>query len=911
MTNVRRKLIEVALPLEAINAEAAREKSIRHGHPSTLHLWWARRPLAAARAILFAQLVDDPSSHPELFKTEEEQTIERARLFGIIEQLVVWENVQNETILESARSEIRKNFQGAIPTILDPFAGGGSIPLEAQRLGLQARASDLNPVAVIINKATIEIPSKWRDRAPVSLETAGTRMEWNKAAGLAADVKHYGGIVKERVQDRVLSNYPSPNSKQTSFDVIAWLWVRTIKCPNPGCGIEMPLIRSWWLSKRSNKRTWVNPEIVDGYVQYAVQTGAGEPINEGTVGRSGAKCIACEATAPLTYIRSEAIEKRMNQRLLAVVIDSPNGRVYFDGTTAQENAASVDRPEAEDIDVLLSTHPQYMAAPRYGMTTTAQLFPNRQLLTAVTFLEEFTNVMHQIQEDAEKSGMEKEVAREYAAAVKTYLAFALDKGLNLWSSCASWMSDREALRETFARQALSMVWDFAEPNPFGASGGSWEMCLDKVCKAIEALPATSVGVVEQKDARLADYENVIVSTDPPYYDNVPYADLSDFFYPWLRSALKDIYPDLFATITTPKAEELVADHVRLGGKNEAAEYFEDGFKRVFNKIIKESYPDSVTTVYYAFKQVDTGDEEDIAVSTGWETILSALISAGLSITATWPVRTEGSGRIRSTGSNALATSIVLACRIRSSIASSMTRRSFMAALKSELPVALARLQEANIAPVDLAQAAIGPGIAIFSGTSRVLEVDGSDMTVRTALAIINQVLDEVLSSQESDFDSETRFCIKWFAQFGWNEAPFGEAEGLARAVNTSVSALERGGIFKASAGKARLLEPSQMSESWDPSHDKSISVWEVALRVANALQKEGLTKAAMWIEQSKSKVDTDSVKELSYLLFSLAEKKGWNEVAILFNGLGTSWSDVARATIAVKSSENNQEMLEF
>lgn len=911
MSSGKKKLIEVALPLEAINLEAAREKSIRHGHPATLHLWWARRPLAAARAILFAQLVDDPSSHPDVFKTEEEQSRERARLFGIIEKLVIWENVQNESVLESARQEIRKSYNGVMPTILDPFAGGGSIPLEAQRLGLGARASDLNPVAVIINKATIEIPSKWRDQAPVGKDTAGTKMEWKKASGLAADVKHYGEIVKEKVQARVFSNYPSPNEKQNSFDVIAWLWVRTIKCPNPGCAIDMPLIRSWWLSKRTNKRVWIHPTIRDHKVNYELRTGNGEPISDGTVNRSGAKCISCEATAPLSYIRSEAVEQRMSQRLLATVVDSPSGRVYFEGDSSQEKAANVARPEAQDIDVLLSTHPQYMAAPRYGMTTTAQLFPNRQLSTALAFVEEFENIMDQIINDAKNAGMDKDQARKYAEDIKTYLVFALDKGLNLWSSCASWMSDREALRETFARQALSMVWDFAEPNPFGASGGSWEMCLDKVSKAIEALPANSMGSVEQKDARLADYENVIISTDPPYYDNVPYADLSDFFYPWLRSALKNIYPSLFATITTPKVEELVADHVRLGGKREAAEYFEDGSKQVFSKIVKESYPDSVTTVYYAFKQVDTVDSDEVAVSTGWETILSALINSGLSVTATWPVRTEGAGRIRSTGSNALATSIVLACRIRSTVAESMTRRSFTAALKSELPVALSRLQEANIAPVDLAQAAIGPGIAIFSGASRVLEVDGSDMSVRTALAIINQVLDEVLSSQESDFDSETRFCIKWFSQFGWSEAPFGEAEGLARAVNTSVPALERGGIFKASAGKARLLEPSQMSVSWDPAQDKSVSVWEVALRVAYALQKEGLERAATWIEQSKTKVDTDSVKELSYLIFSLAEKKGWNEVAILFNGLGTSWAEVARASRSPRAPENNQGVLEF
>lgn len=900
MSTVKRKLIEVALPLEAINRESAREKSIRQGHPSTLHLWWARRPLAAARAVLFAQLVDDPSSHPEEFPTDVAQSVERKRLFDLIERLVVWENINDEALYREAHEEILKSTGGRPPAILDPFAGGGSIPLEAQRLGLEAHASDLNPVAVLINKALIEIPPRWSGHRPVFPGAAESRMgDWQRASGLAEDVLRYGSWMRDQAEQRIGHMYPEvERADGSTAPVIAWLWARTVTCPNPACQVDTLLLRSWWLSKRSGNLNGLRVTLEGGRPELSILHGddAKTAIDEeGTITRSGAVCVACKTAIPLAHIRTEGVAGRLGSRMTAVVFDGGRKRGYVVPDAVQtESAVAQRRPDAEDLyDVPLSTHPQYMGAPRYGLTTVGSLFPARQLVAATTFSALIREAIARVETDGALAGMPDSDAREYAAHVGCYLAATLDKCLNLWSSCASWMTDREALRETFARQALPMLWDYAEPNPFGSTGGSWDTCLDKVRQVIMALPASGTVRVSQRDARAAELEQSWISTDPPYYDNVPYSDLSDYFYPWLRRALAESWPDLFATMTTPKRDELVADYVRLGGKDKAAQYFESGFQDVFERIAQASGPDDLMTVYYAFKQTGTSDEASEA--TGWETMLSALLGSGLEVTATWPVRTEGAGRIRSTKSNALASSIVLACRRRSPQAQATTRRGFIAELKSHLPTALRQLQQGSVAPVDLAQAAIGPGMAVFSSHAKVVEADGADMTVRTALALINQVLDEVLTEQEGDFDADTRFCVKWFTQFGWTEGGWGEADVLARATNTSVDGLVRGGVFDAIGGKARLLSPGDLAEHWDPVADERVSDWEVAVRLAKALSEQGAEHAAQLMAAAGQRRDLDTVKELAYLLFSLADKRGWTQTAVLFNGLGTAWNDLETA----------------
>lgn len=933
MTIHKRKLIEVALPLEAINRESAREKTIRHGHPASLHHWWARRPLASARAMIFAQLVDDPSSNPDKYPTVELQEKERQRLFKIIEELVAWENVSNNQVLEEAHNEILKSTNGNPPTVLDPFAGGGAIPLEAQRLKLNSRASDLNPISVMINRALIYIPPLWSGQQPVYMGARSERLDWSGMSGFAEDVRKYGTWLRDEAKKRIGHFYPLAKLQDgTELPVVAWIWARTVKCPNPACEIQMPLVRSWWLSKKKGRETFIKPELIDSKngmsgIRYKVEVitdkkGSKLVKDEGTISRNGAICVGCGTSAPLTYIRKEGIAGQINHELMAVAAQGKGQRHYLEssepGWDNDEIILPDDLPETE-----LSLHPQYMGTPRYGLTRHVDLFTKRQLLALSTFTDLIPAVKEKILQDAIASGMQNEStgledggkgALAYAESICVYLAFIIDKLADLGNSLCPWEPVAECPRNLFARQAIPMAWNFAEGNPFGSSSGSWEVLLRNNTREIEnSLSQTAsekrTGTVEQKDARLADFNNVLVCTDPPYYDNVPYSDLADFFYIWLRRSLKDIYKNLFRTVLTPKADELVADYIRWGGKLEAEEFFEKGFFDVFKKIRLESNADFPIAVYYAFRQ--TEKNSDGVASTGWETMLSGLLNAGYAIHATWPVKTEMASRMRGRDSNALASSIVLVLRPREINAEAVSRRTFLQTLKTELPMALKELQQGSIAPVDLAQATIGPGMAIFSRYTQVNEADGTNLSVKTALALINQVLDEILGEQEGDFDSETRFAIKWFSQFGWNDGLSGEADILAKALNTSIPTLERAGIFKASAGKAKLLHPKEMSENWDPELDKSISVWEVASRLAYALQEFGTSRAIELLQRSKSKIEIDSVRELSYLLYSLSEKRKWVDAAILFNGLGTSWSELISAKPSTPVQHDVHAFLEF
>lgn len=919
MTVKRRKLIEVALPLEAINRESAREKTIRHGHPASLHLWWARRPLAAARAVLFAQLVDDPSSHPDRFPTPEDQQSERMRLFDLLERLVTWENANDQAVLAEARMEILRSCDGQVPTVLDPFAGGGAIPLEAQRLGLMTCASDLNPVAVLINKALLEYPPKFEGDAPVFPGGSEARLEWPASTGLAEDVRLYGEWILQQARQRLLAHYPAAHlSDGSPANVVAWIWARTVECPNPACSLAMPLVRSWWISKKPGRATYVVPSIhtdVQGRpsVRFRVssdRTKAPSGSADGTVNRAGATCVGCGSVVPLSYVREQGKFGRLGVQLLAVAAESGRRRHYLDPTPEHEAAAAMSK-RADVLDTELPQAALGFRVQAYGMTMHSDLFTARQLDTIATFSDLVAEAHEKALVDARLSDCPN--PEERAKAIALYLAFTVDRLADLGNSLCRWEPNAECPRHLFGRQAVSMTWDFAEGNPLGDASGSWSVLLEGAIRAF-ASPAfsslsTMAGSVEQADAATRDYAGFVVATDPPYYDNVGYADLSDFFYVWMRRSLGALFPELLATVLTPKSEELVAEPFRHGGGANAERFFEDGFFRVFRRIRSDASEDFPVTVFYAFKQGEL--EGEGVASTGWQTLLEGILRAGWEVTGTWPIRTEASNRMRAQKSNALASSIVLSLRPRASIADAVTRRGFLSALKAELPSALKHLQEGSIAPVDLAQAAIGPGMAIFSRFTRVQEADGSDLSVRTALSLINQALDEVLAEQEGDFDAETRFAVKWFMQYGWNDAPSGEADVLTRAVNTTVSTLERGGIFRAAAGRARLLEPSEMTESWNPAEDKAISVWEVAIRLGHALRSTGTEQAARWMREAASRVDMDSVKELAYLMYSVCERKGWAESALLFNALGTSWSDVQVAARDVPSHRPHQETLGF
>jgi hypothetical protein len=914
----KKKLIETSLPLEAINAASAREKSIRHGHPSTLHLYWSRKPLATARAVLFAQLVDDPASRPEEFPTVEEQDAERARLHALMEELVVWENSNDEPLLRRAREEIRKSNDGELPAVLDPFAGGGSIPLEAQRLGLEAHASDLNPLAVLINKALIEIPPKFAGQEPV--HPGGNEQSiYQRAEGLAEDVRYYGKWMRDEAFRRIGHLYPKVKAPDgTEHTVIAWKWARTVKSPNPANPIEVPLVNSWWLSKKKGKEAWVRPTVQDGRVHYEVVHDSIGPADDGTINRKGAVSMADGTPIGFDHIRTESRAGRMGADLIAVVAEGPHGRLYISPTAEHTKAAEVPRPEGLS-DAELPEQALGFRVQNYGIKRWVDLFTNRQLVAMATLSDLVAEVREQIVVDAVIAGVPERDrlaeggsdAQAYADAVATYLALGVSRATDYNSTLAGWNSLRDGMRNVFARQALPMLWDFAEANFFSSSSGSFLGQVDWVSRVLEHVPADISGDVEQVSASLASYGGTVISTDPPYYDNIGYSDLSDYFYVWLRRCLQDIHPSVVGTMLTPKADELVADPYRHNGKGGAKQFFVDGFNFVFRRIRQGATTDAPMTVYYAYKQQDA--EADGTSSTGWHTLLDGLIEAGWEITATWPVRSERAGRARDIGSNALASSIVLACRPRPVDADSITRRLFVARLKSELPEALRTLMQGAIAPVDLAQAAIGPGISVFSRYARVREADGSDMSVRDALLLINATLDEVLGEQESDFDPDTRFAVKWYRSYGWGTESSGLADQLARSTDTSIGALERGGIFEARGGRARLLSPENLSAGWTPQTDDRLSIWEATVRLAAAMADGGVEKVAQLLPGLQEvRVDLDAVKELGFLLFHEAEKKKDAKDALLFNSLVSAWGDVneqARKLASVPRS--TQEAFDF
>lgn len=921
----KKKLIEVALPLEAINTQSAREKSIRHGHPSTLHLWWARRPLATARAVLFAQLVDDPSERADEFMREAADAglsdidahvaarvdAERQRLFDLITRMVDWDNLGDEELFDQVRAEIRRSTEDKPPVILDPFAGGGTIPLEAQRLGLEAHASDLNPVAVLINKALIEIPPKFAGRAPVFPGAEGTRNSWPKATGLAEDVRRYGEWMRDEAERRIGHLYPKAALPDgTTANVIAWIWARTVTCPNPACGIEMPLVRSWWLGKKKGKEAYVVPSVGNGRVEFEI---AHDPKagptkdNDGTVGRLGATCVACGSAASLSYVREQGRARGLGSRLMATVAEGIRQRIYCAPDEAAVSAAEVVAP-ANLPSGSLAVNPRDFKTPNYGMATFVSLFTNRQLWALTTFSDLVGEARERVMQDAVANSLPEgdrleacgTDAAAYADAVATYLALPISRMANKLSSLCSWDSSpkMESVRGLFARQAIPMAWDYAEANPFAGSGGDFSEDVKWVERVLERVPASVGGAAVSADAASRFYEGVVISTDPPYYDNIGYSDLSDFFYVWLRRSLRSVQTQLTSTMLVPKEEELVANPYRHGGKDGAREFFETGFEHVFERARESTHEDFPITVYYAFKQSET--DVGGTASTGWETILGSMVRAGWSVTATWPVRSELGNRMIASGTNALASSIVLALRPRSENAPIIDRRGFLAELKSTLPEALRNLQQGSVAPVDMAQAAIGPGMATFSKYSRVVEPSGEPMSVRDALRAINGVLDEVLSQQEGDFDDDTRWCVAWFEAHGFDVSQYGEAETLASAKNASVAGLARAGVISSGGGKVKLFAPDELPPDYDPRSDDRISLWEVVLHMARALSDSGLDAAGRVLEGAEARgIDMTAAHELAYLLYAIAEKRGLTQAGILFNTLGSSWPEVRAAAGSV------------
>ena len=895
----KKKLIEVALPLEAINAESAREKSIRHGHPSTLHLWWARRPLAAARAVIWSSLVDDPSSLPEQFPTEEAQNAERQRLFGILERLVKWENSNNEEILSEAKAEIMKSTDGNPPALLDPFAGGGAIPLEAQRLGLEAHASDLNPVAVMINKAMIEIPPKFAGQPPVNPESSRQLGgEWKGAQGLAEDVRYYGEWMKKRAFEKIGHMYPKVKDEHGhEHTVIAWIWTRTVKCPNPACGCEMPLASNFVLSKKKGKEAYIQPVIEGNKIRYEVKYGKNAPEAPKT-GRGQFKCICCGQAAKGEYIRAEFTAKRSGAQLMAIVADGNNGRFYISPNSKHSSSANCSMPEWKPEAEMNTKCSDLVSGRGYGFNYWYELFTNRQLTALTTYSDLVTEVQEQVVNDGG--------SREYAKAVGVYLAFAIDRMTNIDNSFCRWQTTREQTLTMYSRQAIPMTWDYAENNVFNKAAGDIETTIGSMVKALKVLSPSANGEARQFDAQSdSGLREIMVSTDPPYYDNISYADLSDFFYVWLRQTLKSIYPDLFRTMLVPKAEELTAMPYRFDGdRTEARSFFESGMLSTFKQIYVYSREDVPVTVYYAYKQSEDDSETETA-STGWETMLTAIVQAGFTVTGTWPMRTELSNRMISMETNALASSIVLVCRKRPADAPTTTRRDFINTLKRELKPALQKLQASNIAPVDLAQSAIGPGMGVYSRFSKVLEADGTPMSVRSALQIINQELDLYFTEQDGELDRDSRFCVDLYTQYAFNDMKFGEADVLARAKNTSVEKLAARGVLYAQKGVVRLLGRDEIPEKIT-SGDRII--WLLTQQLTRAMEKDGVVGAAEIVADIFTS-EPEHAKALAYRLFQIAERKGWAGEAYAYNSLVIAWPEIQSKAADITAQRNNAKQM--
>ena len=916
----RKKLIEVALPIAAMNDASAREKSLRHGHPSTLHLWWSRKPLATARAVVFASLVDDPDDSEASTEFAEacrnlprgrnaaHSDTPRQRLFDFIERLVQWESTTDEQVMNSAGELIQLSTAGNPPPLFDPFAGGGTIPLEAQRLGLEAHAGDLNPVAVLLNKALIEIPPRFADMPPVNRsDQSGTAVGggWRGVAGLVADVSHYAEWIRDRAWERIGHLYPiGPNSET----VIAWIWARTVKSPNPAVDVHVPLTNKFVLSKKKGRMAWVEPRFnpQTKRLSFVVRQGKGEAPS-GTVDRGGGRCIVSDSPIPFEYIRAEGQAGRMGRRLMAIATKGPGGRNYYAPSREHEDIAEVPIPDDAPI-TLLPEQALGFRVQRYGMKKHRDLFTPRQLVAMTTFSDLVKEARSRIQADAVAVGLPDDNvplhsggtgARAYAEAVTVYLAFAVDKAADFWSSLSTWLNQpkNELVSNLFSRQAISMVWDFAEANPFSNSGGNWIGSLKYISKVLNRIASSNrTGYAMQVDATsLSPAGRFIISTDPPYYDNIGYGDLSDYYYIWLRRSLRDVYPNLFSTVLVPKEAELIAASYRFDGDSDAAKvHFETGLQKAFSSMRQIVHPGFPLTVYYAFKQSEavideeSGNAKSVS-STGWETMLEGLIQAGFTITGTWPMRTERIGRMREIGSNALASSILLVCRPRPDDSPMISRREFVNTLRRELPAALREMQSGNIAPVDLAQASIGPGMAVYSRYSKVLEPNGDHLTVRTALQIINRELDAYLAEQEGYIDEDSRFAVAWFEQFGFKEGSFGQADVLARAKNTSVDGLAYAGVLRSGAGKVQLHHWSELDAGWDPATDKRLTVWEAVHHLIERLNVHGEEGAAMLLAKMPSDLAAQA-RQLAYRLYSICDRKGWAEHARDYNALVISWS---------------------
>ena len=775
----------------------------------------------------------------------------------------------------------------------------------------------------------IEIPPKFAGQSPIGPIPKGDKQQnlledWEGAKGLAEDVRRYGNWMHEEAVKRIGHLYPKvkitddmvakrPDLEQYRSDeltVIAWLWARTVKSPNPAFShIDVPLARSFVLSSKKGKEFWVKTITEKDSYHFEVNTGK-IPNGEldGTVARSGGTCILSKTPIPFKYIREQAKNNKMNMKLMAIVAEGKKGRVYISPTSEIEEKALAINGE-RFVETTISHWPGRTNVVEYGMTKFLDIFTSRQLVALTTFSDLINEAREKAIQDAKAVGMyddglrvseEGKGATAYGDALAVFLTFIVDRSADFNNSLTGWRKGNEKIMYLFSRQAIPMVWDFGEANIVENVVGGFITNLEYQVKCLLSTFQSSIvsGHALQQDASNTDVSiNKVISSDPPYYDNIGYADLSDFFYIWMRRSLRTIYPTLFSTMAVPKAEELVATPYRHGNKEKAETFFLDGMTKAISNMAEKAHPAFPVTIYYAFKQSET--KEESTSSTGWETFLEAVIRAGFSIDGTWPIRSEQSSRIIGMGSNALASSVVLVCKKRKIEAESISRREFQRELRDKIPEALEAMIGGEtgttpIIPVDLAQAAIGPGMAIYSKYADVLNQDGSKLTVHEALILINRSITDYLNPDSGNFDADTLFCDNWFSQYGWGEGSFGEADTLARAKGTSVEGVHSAGVIEAAGGKVRLLQWSEYPEGWNPHTDTRTPIWEACHQLIRALKQDSESAAGALLANMPER--GEPIRQLAYHLYTLCERKKWAEEARAYNELIGSWHAIVAAS---------------
>lgn len=936
----RRKLIEAALPLEAVNAAGRAEKAVpKKGHPATLHLWWSRKPLGVARAVLFASLVDDPSARPDLYPTEEAQNAERRELFELVEALARWDRSDDSALLQDARQRIDEASDGDRPRLIEPFCGGGSIAVEGVRLGLDVTAVDLNPVAALVTSSAVGVAQRFAvgRRGPPVNPGAGRSLAVGAAAsrmaGMADDVWFYGEAVERECRRRlrsVFADVDSPDSPGGTTVAVSYLWARTVVCANPGCRRETPLLSTWWLCKRPGRQWHARPVIDGGAFTFTVHRGGPpEGLDDLKAGRGAVyRCLFCGTVNDADAVRAHGASQGCGLRLVAVQgFRDPaarrSGRIYLDPDPVIERAALAAAAPVDAAGALEREIPGLSGnITAFGVRTFGDLLTPRQRLTMWAFAEAIRGITDRIRADALAAGLGDDPlgiekggagALAYAEAVTTYLGLTLSRLANRTSTMTIHNRANGSVEQSFVQPAYAFYGDFPEANPFSGSTGSWGNALEHVCKAVAALPDTGAAAEVRAASMLTALsgERGVVSTDPPYYDMFDYSALSNLFHVWLREGLGGVWPEALGPLLAPAAEQIVSNPARFDGdRGRAHQHFEGLLRQAFAVMREVQDPRFPMTIYYGYQQTErsgggrggggrrgggSGGEGagGGGGGTAWEALLESVMAAGLRVTSTWPLRTERPEGVKK-GSNSLATSILLVCRPALAGAETATVADFRRALRERLPGEMELLRQGSIAPVDLAQATIGPGMAVFTSFRRVVEADGSVMGVRGALKMINRAVDEALEGGGSDLDAATRWAVTWFEDHGFEGGDYGRAEQLSKSRNISVAGLAAAGVVVAGAGRVRLLRREEMDDGWDARVDRRVTVWGAAQRLIRALEVDGEAGAAALLGRFGGGGEAAAVRELSYRLFRICIAKGWAAEGASLNGLVAAWPELTR-----------------